>query len=269
MSWVADLAMLEQAREPAVLVTVLSVRGSAPREAGCKMVVTAARLLGTIGGGRLEQAAADIARGMLAGGEGHLLRDFPLGPALGQCCGGHVRLLFEPVRPAAHDVALFGAGHVGRAVAAVLGSLPWRLTWIDQRSAEFPEGAAGLVAPDPVREVANLPPGCLVLVMTHDHGLDYDLVAAALRRGDLGFVGLIGSQTKRARFAGRLLRDGIDDAALTCPIGLPDTGGKHPGEIAVSVVAQLMQLRPAARSAASAGPARLAAGCGTKGCACP
>lgn len=280
MSWVAALSELERAAEAGVLVTILSARGSAPREAGCKMVVSAGRVFGTIGGGRLEHAAIGIAReildGTLGGVGGSVTRDFPLGPALGQCCGGHVSLLFEPVRPPSWEVALFGAGHVGRAVASLLATLPCRLTWIDARAEEFPAGAEGRVCPDPVGEVAGLPAGGFMLVMTHDHGLDYDLIAAALRRGDLGFVGLIGSETKRARFSGRLVRAGIDDAALVCPIGLPGIVGKHPAEIAVSVVAQMMQARQGAayrvQTQAIAGIAAMGngtAGCGVKGCACP
>ncbi len=264
MSWIAALSELERIGEPAVLVTILSARGSAPRDAGCKMVVSAGRLSGTIGGGRLEHVAIGLAREMLDGANGPVTRDFPLGPALGQCCGGHVSLLFEPVRPPVWEVALFGAGHVGRAVASLLGMLPCRLTWIDSRAAEFPPGAVGRVRADPVAERAGLPKGGFVLVMTHDHQLDYDLVAAALHRGDFAFVGLIGSETKRARFSSRLVRDGIDDAALVCPIGLPGIVGKQPAEIAVSVVAQMMQARQGA-------PVRqpVLAACGAKGCACP
>ncbi len=273
MSWVAALSELERAAEAGVLVTILSARGSAPREAGCKMVVSAGRIFGTIGGGRLEHAAVGIAREMLGGAGGPVTRDFPLGPALGQCCGGHVSLLFEPVRPPSWEVALFGAGHVGRAVASLLATLPCRLTWIDARAEEFPAGAEGRVCPDPAGEVAGLPAGGFMLVMTHDHGLDFDLIAAALRRGDLGFVGLIGSETKRARFSGRLVRAGIDDAALVCPIGLPGIVGKHPAEIAVSVVAQMIQVRQGAvyrvQTGAIAAMSIGTAGCGVKGCACP
>ncbi len=266
MSWVAALAELERAGEPGVLVTILSARGSAPRETGCKMVVAAAHLSGTIGGGRLEHAATAIARAMLTGEGGPVTRDFPLGPALGQCCGGHVSLLFEPVRPPAWEVALFGAGHVGRAVATLLGTLECRLAWIDARADAFPPGAGARVRADPVAEVALLAPGASVIVMTHDHQLDYDLVAACLRRGDFAFVGLIGSETKRARFTSRLLRDGIDAAALVCPIGLPGIGGKLPAEIAVAVAAQMMQIRP--RPRISQNPVT-ASGCGVKRRACP
>lgn len=274
MSWITDLADLERAGEPAVLVTVLAARGSAPREAGCKMVVSADCLFGTIGGGRLEHVAIGIARGLLDGAGGPVTRDFPLGPALGQCCGGHVSLLFEPVRPPAWQVALFGAGHVGRAVASLLATLPCRLAWIDSRLDAFPPPSRGRVCADPASEVAALPAGGFALVMTHDHQLDYAIVSAALRRGDLGFVGLIGSETKRARFASRLAREGIDDAALVCPIGLAGIDGKHPAEIAIAVVAQMMQARPV--SPPHLGPLpqgkkeqRLAASCGAKGCACP
>jgi xanthine dehydrogenase accessory factor len=247
--WLDALTELDRAGEPSVLVTVLIARGSSPREAGCKMVVTRDALFGTIGGGNLEFVCIDTARDMLDGDGGPAMRDFPLGPALGQCCGGHVSVLFEPMRPARLHVALFGAGHVGRALVRLLGELPLRVVWIDSRANATPAVCPGnvttIVAADPVVQVAGLPAGTIVLVMTHDHQIDFDIVAAALARDDFVAVGLIGSVTKRARFARRLALRGLDGAAigrLICPIGIPGIGGKLPAEIAISVAAQVLQL---------------------------
>ncbi len=250
-TWLDALSALDRAGEASVLVTVFSARGSTPREAGCKMVVTRDALFGTIGGGNLEFACVDAARDMLDGGNALVVRDFPLGPALGQCCGGHVSVLFEPMRPARLHVALFGAGHVGRALVRLLGDLPMRVTWIDSRPDAFPPGCPGNVttvfAADPAAQVADVPAGTLVLVMTHDHQIDFSIIAAALARDDLAGVGLIGSATKRARFVRRLGLQGLAAAAigrLICPIGIPGIGGKLPAEIAIAVAAQILQLAP-------------------------
>lgn len=254
-TWLDALTALDRAGEASVLVTVFSARGSTPREAGCKMVVTRDALFGTIGGGNLEFACVDAARDMLDGGNAPVVRDFPLGPALGQCCGGHVSVLFEPMRPARLHVALFGAGHVGRALVRLLGDLPLRVTWIDSRPDAFPLGSPGNVASvfaaDPAAQVALLPAGTLVLVMTHDHQIDFSIVAAALARDDFAGVGLIGSATKRARFVRRLGLQRLEAAAigrLICPIGIPGIGGKLPAEIAIAVAAQILQLAPAETS---------------------
>jgi xanthine dehydrogenase accessory factor len=275
---------------PAALVTVLATEGSAPRGAGARMVVTETGLSGTIGGGRLEYQATAQGRAILAHPPGSWrVQDYPLGPLLGQCCGGRVRLLVEHLddvpesdsafvvtlhdkvsRVVGHDgdrlsargplpvsgarfvepaetemlpVYLFGAGHVGRAIAARAAGLPLHLAWYDSRPemAETP----GVVLADEDEMVvrpAEAPDGAAVVILTHDHGLDYRLTAAALG-GTARFVGLIGSKTKRARFRSRLAAEGVDAARLTCPIGLPGIGGREPEVIAIATLAQLLTLR--------------------------
>lgn len=189
---------------------------------------------------------------MAAGADGPSTRDFPLGPTLGQCCGGHVTVLFEVLRPPRLHIALFGARHVGKALVRLLADLPCRVSWIDPRPEALPANLPPNVSPvrvvQPAEVVAGLVPGTLVLVMTHDHQLDFEIVAAALRRADLLAVGLIGSATKRARFVSRLARLGIDPNALICPIGLPGIQGKEPAVVAVSVAAQILQFQPSQRS---------------------
>jgi xanthine dehydrogenase accessory factor len=246
-AWLDALRSAEHDNQPAVLVTVLAARGSTPREAGAKMVVSADGLAGTIGGGNLEYQCEAAARGLLtAGAEGPSTRDFPLGPALGQCCGGHVTVLFEVLRPPKLQIGLFGAGHVGKALVKLLADLPCRVSWIDPRPealpANLPPNVTPVRNPQPAQTVAALPPGSIVLVMTHDHALDFEIVAAALQRPDLLAVGLIGSDTKRARFLSRLVRLGIDGEKLICPIGLAGIEGKEPAIVAVSVAAQLLQI---------------------------
>jgi xanthine dehydrogenase accessory factor len=267
--WVAALARLAQAGTPAALVTVVGTEGSAPREAGAKLVVWADGSDGTIGGGALELLAVEEARRLLSEhAEGHppggpLLRELALGPSLGQCCGGRVTLLLELVTPPAWTVAVFGAGHVGRALVRLLADLPCRVTWVDARAAEFPAavppGIRRIVPDDEegvVEELERLAPGSDVLVMTHSHGLDYRLVEAGLRRADLRFLGLIGSATKRAKFASRLEARGMGPALarLTCPIGVPGARGKRPAEIAIAVAAQLLQVQAGAEASRAALP---------------
>jgi xanthine dehydrogenase accessory factor len=251
--WIAALAASASSGRPCVVVTVLRVEGSAPREPGAKMVVWEDGFAGSVGGGHLELEALAAARALLAAGAapaGPLVNDYKLGPALGQCCGGVAALLFEAVLPPRWQVAVFGAGHVGKALVKLLADLPCAVTWVDGREAEFPRplppGVRQVLSEAAQDEVASLPPGSDVVVMTHSHALDQEVVEAALRRGDLGYVGVIGSATKRARFTQRLSARGFPPeriAALVCPIGVAGIGSKLPAVIAVAVAAQLLQRR--------------------------
>ncbi len=258
------------AAEPAVLVSVCRTQGSVPREAGTWMAVFAERVLGTIGGGHLEFDAIASARAALSGAALEAERRFALGPSLGQCCGGVVHLRFEPVAPetaaastrrlqAEFDarrmpLALFGGGHVGRAIVRALLPLPLRVHWIDSRDEVFPDGLPPQVQSEhsaPVEAaVRDLAPGSRVLVMSFSHAEDLEIIAACLtrlrERDDLPFIGLIGSKSKWATFRHRLEARGFADAEIariTCPIGVPGVVGKEPEVIAAAVAAQLMQLR--------------------------
>jgi xanthine dehydrogenase accessory factor len=258
------------AAAPAVMVAVRATEGSAPREAGTWMAVFADRVLGTIGGGHVEHEAIALARAALAGTPVAPQRRFALGPSLGQCCGGVMHLGFEPVAPAQVDevvarlaaadasrrmpVALFGGGHVGRAIVRALAPLPVRVHWIDSRDEIFPDALPAHVVAEhstPVQDaVRDVAAGSRVLVMSFSHAEDLEIVAACLRRlqqhDDLPFVGLIGSRSKWATFRHRLEARGFAPEAIarvTCPIGVPGVRGKEPEVIAAAVAAQLMQLR--------------------------
>jgi xanthine dehydrogenase accessory factor len=260
---------LERGR-PAVVVEVVAVRGSVPRERGTRMLVDGGATAGTIGGGHLELKAIEEARDMLAAGDlAPRSRHFPLGPALGQCCGGAVTLAYAPLDAAAlaawppgrprFYLQLYGAGHVGRAIARALAPLDVSVDWIDEREDEFPadfhEHPGGpwpaqirRVCVDSVEvEVDSAPPGACYLVLTHRHDLDLRITEAILQRGDFAFLGLIGSKTKRQRFVHRFEARGIAPARIarmTCPIGLPGIEGKEPAVIAAAVVAQLLAVTP-------------------------
>ncbi len=243
--WIQALAAFDRRGEPCVLVTVTAAAGSTPRAAGTKMLVGADSLHGTIGGGALEFAAVEMARAMLDRGEATPRSEaLPLGPTLGQCCGGHVTLLLEPILPPRLRVLLFGAGHVAKALVTVLGTLPCRIVWVDSRAAEFPpslpDNVTALCSDQPVEQIARHQGYTHLLIMTHDHALDYQLARAGLQAGGFAYVGLIGSVTKRARFLSRLARDGVETGGLTCPIGLSGITGKHPGQIAIAVAAEIL-----------------------------
>jgi xanthine dehydrogenase accessory factor len=270
MTGAVDELLARLRHEDGVLVRVESTQGSAPREAGTWMAVWADGLTATIGGGQLEFQATDEARAWLTGGppiEG--VRRYPLGPSLGQCCGGVVFLSYRRISKLdartlqtellAHlePVALFGGGHVGAALARLLSSLPFTVRWIDSRDGVFPDALPAQIETEfsgPVQQaVAQLAPGSRVLIMSFSHAEDLDIVIACLKRlrerDDLPYIGLIGSKTKWTTFRHRLEARGFTAAEMdrvTCPIGVPGIAGKEPEVIAVAVAAQLLQSLPGA-----------------------
>jgi xanthine dehydrogenase accessory factor len=260
-SWIDAVARLRADRRPGVLVTLAEVRGHAPREAGAKLVVAADRTWGSIGGGNLEAVAVERARAMLADrvGTSELLEvalsdKAPYQHGV-QCCGGTVRVLFEPLA-VAPAVAVFGIGHVGIELARVLARHDVELHLVDSRPEQL-DGRRLAVLDDAVADVhvhrvpvlpeivlGELPAGTHVLVMTHDHAEDLALCDALLRQGEWGSIGLIGSAAKWARFRQALAENGHEPETIeriTTPIGLPDLAGKQPAVIAVSVAADLLQ----------------------------
>ena len=331
--WLPALEECVKADRPAVMVTIADAKGSSPREAGVKMLVTAEDTAGTVGGGNLEHEAIRIARTMLAEDKPATdLRRFALGPSLGQCCGGDTQLLFEVAAPRAElveplrtfasaetpsvlvspiddhpekktlittdsvvgaeppsdvlataqeqlqknpenagarihvdaegrrhileqspgrngHVLLMGAGHVGKALIQVLGTLPFAVTWADNRPEQYPESIPANVTvrctPHLEHAIDDAPKGSIYLVMTYSHDMDYALCARALQRGDFRYLGLIGSKTKRARFE-KTMRDlGIEQPLIdqvVCPIGLPGINSKQPAVIAVATAAQILAL---------------------------
>jgi xanthine dehydrogenase accessory factor len=305
--WIGAALAAARAGQPLAMVTIVGAQGSTPREIGARMLVWADRFTGTIGGGSLERQGLNQARKLLAQTERrHALQDYPLGPLLGQCCGGHVRLLVERVdadslawlepaaqarepfaltarfadgkmtraveastgpsdspripipevrsvsetiRPALPRLVIFGAGHVGQAVARAFAPLPFQLDWLASREDLRPEAsgtrATILIEDELQAAVEAAPADTMFVIFTHSHDLDYRLTRAVLARGDYRYLGLIGSRTKRARFERRLRDDGLSDAdlaRLVCPIGIAELKSKAPAVIAVALAAELLKL---------------------------
>ena len=254
----------------AIRLELVTVRGSAPRAEGTVMYVSAERIEGSIGGGRLEFIAIEAARDMLEVGSFERRLEVPLGPEIGQCCGGYVAIAMdfldaaalgaEEARRAAErgtlpSVYIFGAGHVGRALANSFSLLPVQVTLVDEREEELELCRASVrqcLTPLPEAEVRAAPAGSAFIVLTHDHALDFIITAEALMRGDAAYVGMIGSGTKRASFERWCRKSNAPvgrTEPLVCPIGAQGSGDKRPEVIAAFVTAEVI-----ARLTAVAGP---------------
>lgn len=250
MGWAEAIAMLSKWGKSFVIVTVLNKRGSAPREAGTKMVVSQDAFYATIGGGNLELQAIEQARDLLnKGEEAQTIIDYPLCARTSQCCGGSVQLLYEAIVVSALQLDVYGAGHVGHALMQVLPDLPVTIRWIDARAdlfpANLPNNVTPIVAAQPELEVQQAPANSAFLVLTHDHGLDYAICKSVLQRDAVRWFGVIGSRTKAARFAYKLKQDGFSQQQIEtmhCPVGIDQVQGKRPMEIGVSIAAQLIDL---------------------------
>lgn len=257
----AELTGFLAANPDTIVCTLTSVRGSSPREQGTFMLVGRTNLFGTIGGGALEYMVIEHARRLIASGQAAEAMDVPLGPEIGQCCGGRVEValayadlatrqrLAEIV--AGEDAALphvfiFGAGHVGRALAQILAILPVQLEVIDTRREELdllPGDIAARAVAMPEVVVRSAPWGSSYVILTHDHALDFLIAQEALARTDAPYVGMVGSLTKRARFASWFKAEGGEAGALqrlVLPIGQMGLGDKRPEVIAALAAAEIM-----------------------------
>lgn len=244
-----------------MIARLSSVKGSSPRAEGTAMLVSGQGIWGTIGGGALEYMVIDRARQMLRQGRQGDVLDVPLGPEIGQCCGGRVEVTLrwldageaERLRGAvaAEDarrphVFVFGSGHVGRALARALALLPVVTHVVDTRPEELaglPEGVDTLAVAMPEAVVRQAPQGSAYVILTHDHALDFLIAAEALARTDAPYVGMVGSRTKRARFAswfGAAGGTAAQLARLTLPIGEQGLGDKRPEVIAALAAAEIM-----------------------------
>ena len=257
----ADLTSFFAANSDAIVCELTSVRGSSPREQGTFMLVGRTDLFGTIGGGALEYMVIEHARRLIANGQAEEAMDVPLGPEIGQCCGGRVLVSLRYADATSREqlagvvadedaalphVFVFGAGHVGRALAKMLALLPVRLEVIDTRRGEIdllPGEICSRVVAMPEATVRAAPAGSSYVILTHDHALDFLIAQEALARTDAPYVGMVGSRTKRARFASWFKAEGGNQATLerlVLPIGQMGLGDKRPEVIAALAAAEIM-----------------------------
>lgn len=266
-TWYEAVYQCQQQGRAYVIVTVLTSAGSTPREAGCKMVVSGDAQFDSIGGGHLEFTAVASARDLLAANkQAQKTVSYPLSSRLGQCCGGAVKVLYEVHVKHNQHIAVFGAGHVAQSLVPMLAQLPVKIHWIDSREHFFddivnakvttfstntfdprvtPSNVRTEVNDEPRQVLAELPRNTWLVILTHNHQLDYELVESALKLGSFGYIGMIGSVTKAQRFLKKLEHRGFSAsqrARLISPIGDLSIPGKRPIEVSVSICAQLIKL---------------------------
>lgn len=248
-------------KQDVIYVEITGTRGSTPRDTGTTMIVSANTTKQTIGGGALEYGAIKTARKILGEGGKERSETIPLGPNLGQCCGGAVTLRYtytpplfaieldqftvHPIvskRPHPKHLWLWGAGHVGRAIVKAAPPQAFNITWIDEAADRFPAHIPTHVTQTPAADMPLLasraPAYAHHLIFTYSHEIDLALCAALLKCGAAS-IGVIGSDTKWARFSKRLRAMGLDPAPITCPIG-DKSLGKHPAQIAQGAVRSLL-----------------------------
>ena len=246
---------LAESGAPFVAVTVVDTLGSTPQDRGAKMLVTSeGRQFGTVGGGKVEARAIQEAQAMLADEAAPPTRfhQWSLEKDIGMTCGGIVRVYFEAFNVTRWNIVVFGAGHVAAALIENLIRLDCRITCIDPR----PEWIGRLPQSPKLRpvqtddmpaEVAKIPEGSFVLLMTMGHTTDKPILLEILRTRKFPYLGVIGSNAKAKRLRQDVLAAGLPDEltrAFFCPVGL-DLGSNHPHEIAIAVTAQMLQLRDA------------------------
>ena len=250
-NWIKLLSEFEQKQQPVALVTVTKCYGSTPCVLGSRMIITESKeVFGTIGGGKLEYLAIDEALKALK--ENKIITSgYTLGPEFEQCCGGKVEFIIEPMNQSP-ELFLFGAGHIGIEIAKLLVNTTFKVNLIDSRNdwfsnLELDETVTQIQVKEndfkTFKDAVRWGNNCYVLVLTHSHTIDFDIIALALQN-ETKFIGLIGSKTKKVRFNTMLIKEmnikeGMSN--VVCPIGL-EIGGNSPKEIAISVVAQLLQV---------------------------
>ena len=246
-NWIELLQEFKAKKQPIALITITKVLGSAPCKVASKMIVTKQKeIFGTIGGGKLEFQVIDEA--VIAINENKIKEfAYTLGPEFEQCCGGKVELIIEPMNQTP-ELFLFGAGHIGVEICHILKDTPFNITLLDTR--ENWENSINInksitfsdIDFDLYKQHINWDPNCYVVIMTHDHKLDFEITALALH-SKTKYIGLIGSKTKKNKFNNMLRNELNFEAGISpvhCPVGL-DLGGHTPKEIAISIAAELLK----------------------------
>ncbi|WP_117234980.1 xanthine dehydrogenase accessory protein XdhC [Vibrio maerlii] len=268
-NWLEGARHYQQTGQPYVIATIIAEVGSTPRDTGAKMVIGLDEQFDTLGGGNLEFQVIKKARQSInEGANGASVERFSLASDLGQCCGGAAQVLMEFMQTELPQLVVFGAGHVCQALVKIISDLPCRLTVIDSRREWLTplqdQGIQTQLITNVEECIASLDSRSHLVIMTHDHSLDFELTERALERNCFPFIGLIGSMGKKQRFSFRL-KEQLSDPQLieqlTCPIGLPEVGGKLPMQVAVSIAAQLI---PMFTKHGESLPASNVSGCGNE-----
>ena len=235
-------------------ITLVAIRGSAPQIIGAKAIVTDDGIeAGTVGGGKIEAAAVEYAKQLLARLDQQPVCElvkWNLQTDIGMTCGGEVQFLFEVVRNDAWPIVVFGAGHISQQLIPLLLTLNCRITWIDPRNEwlskmEEHRKLRKVCTDDMPAEVAKHPPNTFFALMTRGHASDLPILEEILRTRSAPYVGVIGSNQKASVLRRDLKKSGISDAQISsfhCPMG-KSIGNNTPAEISVSIVAQLLEIR--------------------------
>jgi xanthine dehydrogenase accessory factor len=255
LDWLKACQHLEQDGQAYCIITIVAQAGSLPRGTGSKMVVTQAEQFDTLGGGQLEfevirQAREGLIERKTNGNASQIdIERFGLAADLGQCCGGAAQVMFEYINTSLPRVVVFGAGHVCQALSGILKELPCNLVVVDNRKSWLKtlaqQGISTAYYEHPSEAVALISEETHIVIMTHEHALDFEIARLALEKDCFPFIGLIGSASKKQRFEQRLKEqlstlDLLEK--LTCPVGDLAVQGKLPMQVAVSISVQLMAL---------------------------
>ena len=262
-----DIDKIKIVRSNIILATIIKAKGSVPRNENVSMVISSSKQYGTIGGGELEYQVIKESKALLNNLDcNQKIIELPLGPALGQCCGGFVKIqlskfkngknlllkydLKEQIINQNQNLYIFGAGHVGNSLLSKLDGVGFNIFVIDSRENFISKINADYVFPILAKDhtiiIKNTPSKSYYLVLTHSHQLDLSICDSILKKNDFTFIGLIGSKTKKIRFTKRLIEIGHDKNLIDkieCPIGIQSIEGKEPDVIAISIIARLLEYK--------------------------
>ena len=243
---------------------LITTEGSVPRNKGTIMLITEKYIFGSIGGGQLEYNIINKSKNLLK------LKKFkeeiiniPLGPSIGQCCGGYVQVKItkhkngeesfkdeDKIKKNDGNLYIFGAGHIGKELSSRSVDLDFNINLIDSREEYLKiqknSKIRNIYAKFPWLLVKNLKKNSFFIILTHSHDHDFKIINEILSLNNFKFIGLIGSKTKMKRFENRLIKLGHNQSLINkieSPIGLKSISSKKPAEIAISIIARLLEYR--------------------------
>ena len=239
---------------------IINAEGSVPTKIGEYMLVSKEDIFGTIGGGQLEflviNKSKELIKNKIRKSE---ILNIPLGPGIGQCCGGYVQIklsyhengekIIETIKEN-DNLYIFGAGHIGQALSLKSLNLNFNVHLIDSRK-DFLlmndyKDIDYIFAKQPWNLIKKLSSNSYFVILTHSHDYDFKIINEILTSNSFNYIGLIGSKTKKNRFSNRLLTNGHNQRLIDlveCPVGFKIKHTKEPNEIAISIIARLIDYR--------------------------